>query len=293
MLEIVKRPNVAPSMTDTPSTALAIPALPPLALAELRRALRTLHAEPGVALGDRSGIAARAANVLGAAAGMAGRAALGVFGGWGLRAAAALPGTPELLRAVAERALLAAYDAAILRLPPPGAPRTGPAAALGGVAASGAAGGALGLAGFAPDAAVFTLALMRRIARVAAEEGEDLSTDEARRACLQVFALRSGQDALAGGQADAGGDAGYFQTRLLLQGGTVARLVVEVAGRYGLQLGQKLAAGAVPVAGAVAGAAVNAAFMAQYDSLARAHFTVRRLERTYGAQAVAAAASAC
>lgn len=279
MLEIVRLPCVVPGMTAIPSTALAIPALPPAALAELRRALRVLRAEPG--------IAARAANVLGAAAGMAGRAALGVFGGWGLRVAGALPGSAELMRAVAERALAAAYEAAILRLPPPGAPRTSPAAALGGVAASGAAGGALGLAGFAPDAAVFTLALMRRIARIAAEEGEDLSTEGARRACLEVFALRSGHDAMPEGEA------GYFQTRLLLQGGALARLLAEAAARYGLQLGQKLAAGAVPVAGAVAGAAVNTAFMAQYDSLARAHFTVRRLERTHGTAAVAAAATIC
>jgi hypothetical protein len=33
--------------------------------------------------------------------------------------------------------------------------------------------------------------------------------------------------------------------------------------------------------GATAGAAVNAAVMDHYQDLARAHFTVRRLERTY------------
>ena len=43
------------------------------------------------------------------------------------------------------------------------------------------------------------------------------------------------------------------------------------------------------MAGAISGAAVNALFMAQYDSLARAHFTVRRLEREWGAAAVTAA----
>ena len=264
-----------------PSTALATvpPALTPFARAELRAALERLRQGPGVA--------SRIAEVLGNALGGAGRVALGLFGGWGARAALLLPGTEDLLKGVAERALEGAYAVAVVGLPPSGAPRTSGVRAGLGVAASGAAGGALGLAGFAPDAAVFTLALMRRIARIAAEEGEDLSSEDGRRACLEVFALRAGLP----GDALPPGEAGYFSTRLLLQGGPLARLLAEAAGRYGVQLGQKLAAQAVPVAGAVCGAAVNAAFMAQYDSLARAHFTVRRLERDWGRDAVAAAAA--
>ena len=263
----------------TPSTALAVipPALSPAARAELDAALRRLRQGPG--------IASRVAELLGGVLGGAGRVALGLFGGWGARAALLMPGTEDLIRGIAERALESAYAAAVVGLPPPGGLRTSGLGAGLGVAASGAAGGALGLAGFAPDAAVFTLALMRRIARIASEEGEDLSTDQSRRACLEVFALRAGLP----GDALPPGEAGYFSTRLLLQGGPLARLLAEAAARYGVQLGQKLAAQAVPVAGAACGAAVNAAFMAQYDSLARAHFTVRRLEREWGTQAVATA----
>ena len=44
----------------------------------------------------------------------------------------------------------------------------------------------------------------------------------------------------------------------------------------------KLAAQAVPVLGAVGGAAVNTAFMDHFQAIARGHFTVRRLERRYG-----------
>ena len=40
--------------------------------------------------------------------------------------------------------------------------------------------------------------------------------------------------------------------------------------------------------GAIGGAAVNLAFIEQYYGLARGHFTVRRLERGYGAEAVRA-----
>lgn len=265
--------------TAPASTALAvIPAgLSPAAQAELQAALARLRQGPGAA--------ARVAEVLGSVLGGAGRVALGLFGGWGARATLLMPGMDGVVRGVAERALGSAYAVAVVGLPPPGGPRTSGLGAGIGVAASGAAGGALGLAGFAPDAAVFTLALMRRIARIAAEEGEDLSADASRRACLEVFALRAGLP----GDALPPGEAGYFSTRLLLQGGPLARLLAEAAARYGVQLGQKLAAQAVPVAGAACGAAVNAAFMAQYDSLARAHFTVRRLEREWGAQAVATA----
>ena len=52
---------------------------------------------------------------------------------------------------------------------------------------------------------------------------------------------------------------------------------------------QKLLAQAVPVIGAVTGAAINATFMNHYQTLARGHFTVRRLERAYGTETVRAA----
>jgi hypothetical protein len=45
---------------------------------------------------------------------------------------------------------------------------------------------------------------------------------------------------------------------------------------------QKVAAQAVPVLGAIGGAAVNAAFVDHFQRLARGHFIVRRLERNSG-----------
>jgi hypothetical protein len=38
----------------------------------------------------------------------------------------------------------------------------------------------------------------------------------------------------------------------------------------------------VPVIGAIGAAAVNTIFMQHFQSMARAHFIVRRLERKYG-----------
>lgn len=195
-------------------------------------------------------------------------------------------GLPETLQAklrgLAEAALLRAYDIAVLglrdgaarRAADPVARRASQAA----VVASGAIGGMAGLTGFVPDIGFTTIAIMREIARVAREEGEDLATPEARRACLEVFALR-------GMGAEPGeSEIGYYSARMLMRGTPMVMLVSEVSSRYGLALGQKFAMQMVPVAGALAGASLNAAFLTHYRELARAHFTVRRLEREHGAK---------
>jgi|SRR6516165_3122175 len=49
---------------------------------------------------------------------------------------------------------------------------------------------------------------------------------------------------------------------------------------------RKLAAQAIPLVGALGGATVNYAFIQHFQEVARGHFTVRRLERAYGKEAV-------
>jgi len=168
-------------------------------------------------------------------------------------------------------------------------------------AASGAAGGAFGLASLPVELPVSTTVMLRSIADIARAEGEDLTNPEAALACLQVFAL--------GGQS-AGADlmdGGYFAMRGLLaksvseaaayvaQKGVVdeaapvlVRLLGQIAGRFGVVVSQKLVAQAVPLIGAVGGAAVNVAFTDHFQSLAKGHFTVRRLERLYSPDIVRA-----
>jgi EcsC protein family len=53
------------------------------------------------------------------------------------------------------------------------------------------------------------------------------------------------------------------------------------AARFGVVVSQKVAAQALPVVGALGGAAVNYAFIEHFQDIARGHFTVRRLERIY------------
>jgi hypothetical protein len=79
---------------------------------------------------------------------------------------------------------------------------------------------------------------------------------------------------------------------MVLQGRPLVLLFSEATAAYGLRLSQKLTLQAVPLVGAAGGALVNGAFVAHFESLARAHFVIRRLERTFGAQAVREAAAA-
>lgn len=57
----------------------------------------------------------------------------------------------------------------------------------------------------------------------------------------------------------------------------------EILPRFGLVVFDKVAAGAVPILGAVGGATVNVIFMDHFQRIARGHFTQRRLERGQGA----------
>jgi hypothetical protein len=164
---------------------------------------------------------------------------------------------------------------------------------------SGGIGGALGGPGVLIELPVITLLILRQIADIARQSGEDLATTEARIACLEVFALGA-----RSGAADA--DAGYFATRArlarLAQNAThmvvergvsgavfpplLGRVAAELIGRFGASLSKRALAGALPLVGAVTGGAMNALFMRQFQNLAKAHFTVRRLERRYGAETV-------
>ncbi|MGO9134780.1 MAG: EcsC family protein [Methylovirgula sp.] len=178
---------------------------------------------------------------------------------------------------------------------------------------SGAAGGAFGLASLPIELPLSTLLMLRSIAAIAGAEGEDLTDPETAFACLQVFAL-GGQDTEQRlGNPDnivePSGltESGYFAVRAVLAQSVteaarfvvergvveetapvILRVVSQIATRFGLVVSQKIAAQAVPIIGAAGGAAINYAFIDHFQTLARGHFTVRRLERIYGADLVRA-----
>ena len=244
------------------------PVLDPASRNELQQSMAVLA--------DGGGIVMR---LVGGLSGFAGQAL-----GRGIRAIVAAPKTNAAVQSAAEFALRRAFDLAVLRLHQPGQKDRTRRLARPLVILSGAVGGFVGLPGFLPDASVTSLAIMREIARIAQEAGEDLADEDTRAACLQVFALTPGP-------GDQRSDLNYFSARLMMQGRPLAVLFTEVASRYGLSLSQKFALQAVPIIGAIGGASLNSAFLNHYRNLAKAHFTIRRLERTFGPAAVQAASA--
>jgi len=68
----------------------------------------------------------------------------------------------------------------------------------------------------------------------------------------------------------------------------LVRLIVTIAERYSIPVSTKAAAQLVPAIGAAGGALINTLFIDHFQDIARGHFTVRRLEKTYGAARVTA-----
>jgi hypothetical protein len=66
----------------------------------------------------------------------------------------------------------------------------------------------------------------------------------------------------------------------------IVRLISQIAARFSIIVSEKVAAQAVPVVGALGGAAINILFMNHYQDMGRGHFMVRRLERRYGQEQI-------
>lgn len=170
-------------------------------------------------------------------------------------------------------------------------------------AASGAAGGAFGLAALTVELPVSTTIMMRSIADVARSEGADLADPQTQLECVMVLAL--GGDS----RGDDAAEVGYFAVREAMTRAVSAatshiashgmaregapalvRLISLIANRYSVNVTEKAAAQLVPLIGAVGGATINAIFIDHFQSVARGHFAVRRLERRHGAELVRAKA---
>ncbi|MBX9679547.1 MAG: EcsC family protein [Gemmataceae bacterium] len=171
---------------------------------------------------------------------------------------------------------------------------------------TGGVGGAFGIAGLAVELPVTTSILFRSIAAIASSFGEDLHQPEVRLECLTVFShggSRPDGDAM---------DASYITARVGLaslvrdaaqaiasQGGkgiaemlargsspVLTNLLSRIAPRFNIVISQKFVAQSLPVIGIAAGAAVNNAFAGHFNTVARYHFGIRKLERQFGQEAV-------
>ncbi len=187
------------------------------------------------------------------------------------------------------------------------------------VVLAGATGGAFGIASLPIELPFSTTIMLRSIADIARAEGQDLADPRTALACLEVFALGGGdgsnrdirfQDNDVPDLHFSDGavlQTGYFALRAVLAKSVteaasylagraaaseaapaLVRLVAEIGAHFGVVVSQKLMAQSVPLIGAAGGAAINYAFADHFQTIARGHFTVLRLERRYGARIIRA-----
>ncbi|CAM3363086.1 EcsC family protein [Paracoccus nototheniae] len=140
---------------------------------------------------------------------------------------------------------------------------------------SGAAGGWFGLAGIVPDLVASTTVIFNSIQKVARQHGFDTTDPMVRLECLAVF--QSGEPGEAG---DAAAKS-FLANRLLTNGQTVSSLISRFAAEFAARLTTKLGAQAVPVLGAVTGAAINYAFVDYYEGVAQIHFRLLRMAQDH------------
>lgn len=252
------------------------PNLPPQVLLEIKEAQRIL---------ENPSLAARITNTIGRP----------IEKGFGL-----LPDNwNSQIEKITQTALLKASDAAIFSV---NGRRSGKASnnmhKLG-VAITGGVGGFFGLAGLALELPASTTIMLRSIADVARSQGEAIQVQETKQACLEVLALGGPST------ADDATDSGYYAMRAMMahsiasasrhlasrglseEGAPVVlRLIATVAPRFGIQVTEKAAAQALPFIGAASGALINTIFIDHFQQMAKGHFTMRRLERQYGAETI-------
>lgn len=207
----------------------------------------------------------------------------------------------KIIHRTSEAAMMKALDVAVKSLGSDGAGLTAPKNKMHklAVATSGALGGAFGLVALGIELPISTSIMLRSIADIAKSEGENIQHIDTKLACLSVFAL-GGK-----GKSDDASESGYFAARTAMAGAmaeaakflaekgfskagapALVRLVSIISTRFGVVVSEKAAMQAIPIIGAASGAIINTLFIDHFQSMARGHFVVRRLEKMYGEEPV-------
>jgi hypothetical protein len=213
------------------------------------------------------------------------------------------PNAQRAIAAATQAALRVALHAAVSTLSQRPGGSSSPTLHKVAAGVAGAVGGFFGLLALPAELPISTLIILRAIADVARSQGEDMGQMEARLACLEVLGLGTDHK-----RVDGAAETGYYATRIgLTQSVThaaehiakhgmtkkiappVAELLARVASRFSTRVSEELVAKAIPLLGAASGAAINTLFTHHFQEMAKAHFTVRRLERRYGASEVQSA----
>lgn len=164
----------------------------------------------------------------------------------------------------------------------------------------------IGTAIFASEMTITTKYILRSIMDIARSQGEDIYSLEGQMQCMEVFAL--------GGKSkdDDGMDTSYYAARAALSStlknltsaslqaaintaanssaafgsSALNKFITQIAARFSVLISEKFMAQAVPIAGALGGGSMNFIFINHFQKMATSHFTLRRLERKYGEDAV-------
>ena len=147
-------------------------------------------------------------------------------------------------------------------------------------AASGAAGGSVGLATALVEMPASVMVMFAAMQKAAEEAGFDPGSEEVRLVCLDIFG--SG----APGPGDDGVNSTFLGARMALNTATLQAVLSRILPAFTAMVGKTLAAKAVPLLGAVAGAGINYAFTDYYQEVARVRFGIMKLEREHGREAV-------
>jgi hypothetical protein len=164
---------------------------------------------------------------------------------------------------------------------------------------TGATGGLFGFTALAVELPISTGVILRSIADIARSEGHDITKPEVRLSCLEVFALggtTASDDSVEGGYWVVRGvmaqslkqAAAYIAEQGFAEEGApvLVRFIGKIAARYSTVVTQQAAVKAMPIVGALSGGTINLLFMNHFQSMARGHFIIKRLEAKYGTELV-------
>ncbi len=171
----------------------------------------------------------------------------------------------------------------------------------------GAAGGFFGIVSLPIELPLTTAIILRSVVRITAEFGMDLKDPQMQLECLYILSLGSPHtprdDAMSSAYwasraafARLANEASSFLVGKTAQqiaqelekksAPVLVRFIGSVAARFETVVSEKFMAEAIPVVGALGGAALNAAFTDYFSRAARYHFGLRALENKHGRSAV-------
>jgi len=170
-------------------------------------------------------------------------------------------------------------------------------------ATTGAIGGWMGLAALPLELPVSTGLILRSISSVASEWGHNVQDPQIQMECLFIFTLGSSKS-----HSDDEMDEAYLTSRIAFaqmlrdaaifishhsskqilsaidkeSAPIIVGLLSKIARSFEISVSRKIMTTAIPVIGAVTGAAINAAFCDYFTIAARYHFGLKYLENHYG-----------